>query len=150
MKMKILLYLAVFFICGAAIGIWIGQRTIPEGSVATGCRPITHGELDLFYTEVLNVSTEQKARIMEIEQDYQAKRDQFTEQMHQANLNLADVIEKEGYESGKIRPLVTEIHRAMGELQTLSLIHLAAIEAVLNPKQAALLKNNAVGALRQN
>ena len=150
MKMKILLYLAVFFICGAAIGIWIGQRTISEGPLTTGCRPITQGELDLFYTEVLKISNDQKARIMNIEQDYQAKRDQFTEQMRQANLSLADVIEEEGYESGKIRPRVTEIHRAMGELQNLSLTHLAAIEAVLNPEQAALLKRNAVETLRQN
>lgn len=150
MKLKISIYLIVFFLCGGAIGFWIGHRTSPGDASAAGCRPPSHGELDLFYTDVLKVSNKQKGQIIEIEKIYQANRDRFTNRMHMANMRLADAIEMEGYESDKIRPLITEIHIAMGELQNLSLTHLAAIEGVLEPKQAELLKNNAVARLRQN
>lgn len=150
MKLKIVIYLVVFFLCGTAIGVWFGQRTSPGAFSAAGCRPPSHAELDLFYTDVLNVSSEQKSQITEIEKNYQINRERFTKRMHLANMKLADVIEREGYESAGIQPLVTEIHAAMGELQTLSLTHLAAIEEVLEPKQASLLMDNAVARLRQN
>lgn len=87
---------------------------------------------------------------MTIEASYQEERDRYTEQMHDANLRLAEVIDQDGYESKKIEPLVAEIHSAMGDLQALSLSHLAEIEKVLEPAQAALLKQNAVTMLRQN
>lgn len=87
---------------------------------------------------------------MEIERDYRKERDQFARQMHQANVQLAEIIENEGYESPKIRPAVAKIHTAMGELQALSLKHLSTIETVLEPEQAALLKENAVSRLRLN
>jgi len=150
MNFKITVYFVVIFFCGAAIGLWIGQKTSPGESSGVACRPAVQGELDLFYTEVLKISDAQKSEILQIEKTYQGNRDQFTERMHMANMQLADVIEKEGYSSNKIGALVSEIHLAMGELQTLSLNHLAAIENVLNPEQATLLKSNAVARLRQN
>lgn len=150
MKVKLSIYLIVFFLCGAAIGLWLGYKTFQGNNFAAGCRPASQGELDLFYTDVLNVSDKQRVLIAELENVYQANRDRFTKRMHTANMKLAEVIEKEGYESSKIRPLISEIHIAMGELQTLSLTHLASIESVLEPKQAVLLKENAVARLRQN
>lgn len=150
MKYKIITYLFVFFLCGAAIGLWAGQRISSGASSVTGCRPPSHEEIDLFYSDVLKISEEQERRLFEIEKNYQANRDLFTKRMHLANLKLADIIEQDGYKSDKIHPLVTEIHTAMGELQTLSLTHLATVEAILEPEQAKLLKNNAVERLRQN
>ncbi len=150
MKSKLLIYLIVFFLCGGAIGAWIGQRSVPEFQEGAYCRPASHDELDYFYTDTLKVSEEQKKRIVEIEKAYQKERDLFADRMHRANLELANVIEQEGYESPKIRPMVSEIHIAMGELQALSLKHLSTIEKVLEPDQARLLKENAVSRLRQN
>ena len=149
MKGRILIYLAVFFLSGIAIGLWFGQRTSSH-HVGTGCRPASHGELDLFYTDVLKVSERQEREILEIERRYQEDRNRFTERMDRANLQLAEVIDHDGYESDKIRPLVNEIHTAMGELQTLSLSHLAAVEKVLDAEQAALLKSSAVTRLKQH
>lgn len=150
MKWKLATLLALFFLCGIAIGLWIGQKTMSNEASRVTCKPAAPGELDLFYTDVLKVSDEQKTELIEIRNAYQKKRNYFTERMHKANLQLADVIEKEGYESDKVKPLIAEIHTAMGELQTLSLTHLATIEKVLNPEQAVLLKHNAVMRLRQN
>ncbi len=150
MNLKIAAYLVVFFLCGTAIGLWIGQAMNPGAPFDAICRPATLGELDLFYSDVLKISDGQKAKIMKIEKRYQENRNQFTERMHQANLRLAEEIEQEGYDSSKVGPTVAEIHTAMGELQTLSLSHLAAIEKVLKPEQAALLKHTAVARLRQN
>lgn len=150
MKWKFLVSLAVFFFCGISIGLWVGQKTALNNALKVACRPAEPQELDSFYTNVLKVSDEQKTELTEIQQRYQNKRNHFTNRMHKANLQLADVIEHEGYESDKIQPLVSEIHAAMGELQTLSLTHLATIEKVLDQNQAALLKNNAVMRLRQN
>lgn len=150
MKWKIVVYFAVVFLCGAAIGLWAGQRTSLDEALKAGCRPAAPGELDLFYTDVLKVSDEQKVKLMEIKKTYQERRNHFTSRMHRANMQLADVIEQEGYENARIKPLVAEIHSAMGELQTLSLTNLAAIEEVLDDQQAKLLKHNAVTRLRQN
>jgi len=150
MKVKLVVYLVVFFLCGGAIGAWLGQRSAPAYLEGGYCRPASHDELDYFYSEILKVSDEQKQKIMEIEKVYQSERNQFAALMHQANVDLAEVIEKEGYESPKIRLMVGQIHTAMGELQALSLKHLAAIEKLLDPQQAALLKENAVLRLRQN
>ncbi|MCP3887457.1 MAG: hypothetical protein GY702_01095 [Desulfobulbaceae bacterium] len=150
MKLKIAIYLIVFFFCGAAIGLWLGQKTSADDFLQVGCRPAVQGELDHFYTDVLKITDTQKSKISAIEKTYQSNRAQFTERMHRANMLLADIIEDKGYDSNKIGPVVAEIHLAMGELQTLSLSHLAAIENVLKPEQAALLKSNAVARLRQN
>lgn len=150
MKWKIATFLTLFFLCGIAIGLWIGQKTMSNESFRVTCKPAAPGELDLFYTDVLKVSDNQRTELIEIRNAYQKKRNYFTERMHNANLQLADVIEKEGYESDKVKPLIAEIHTAMGELQTLSLTHLATIEKVLDAEQAVLLKHNAVMRLRQN
>ncbi len=150
MNKKIIIYLAIFFLCGAAIGLWVGQRATYSGSLKTNCRPVKIGELDAFYTDILGVSGDQKVKLLEIETQYQKTRDHFAKRMHSANIKLAAIIEEEGYESDKIAPTVVEIHTAMGELQTLSLTHLATIEKILQPEQARLLKKNAIARLRQN
>lgn len=150
MNIKLIIYIVIFFLCGAAIGLWLGQQYSTADNPKVVCRPSIPGELDSFYIDVLKVSDSQKAKILEIDKAYQANRDKFAERMHRANIQLADVITKEGYESDKIGPTVVEIHTAMGELQTLSLNHLAAIEKVLDPEQARLLKQSAVAKLHQN
>lgn len=150
MNKKITVYLAIFFLCGIAIGLWIGQSINPGDSFKAHCRPVKVGELDSFYTDVLSVSDLQKAKLLEIEAHYQKTRDHFAKRMHSANVKLAEIIKEEGYESDKIAPTVVEIHTAMGELQTLSLSHLATVEKLLDPDQAKLLKESAIARLRQN
>lgn len=150
MNLKLLVYLLVVFLCGGAIGGWIGQQSRPQYPEDISCRPASRDELDYFYTNILKVSDSQKSSIMEREKVYQQKRDQLAAQMHLANMQLADLIEDEGYESPGIRTLVHKIHTVMGELQELSLTHLSSIEQVLEPEQAKLLKDNAVSRLRQN
>lgn len=150
MNKKIIIYLAIFFLCGAAIGLLVGQITAHSGSYITNCRPVKTEGLDAFYTDILAVSGTQKVKIIEIETQYQITRDHFTNTIHSANMKLAEIIEEEGFESDKIAPTVVEIHTAMGELQTLSLSHLATIEKLLQPEQAQLLKRSAIARLRQN
>ena len=74
MKIKLIVYLIVFFLCGGAIGVWLGQRTMPQFQEGAYCRPASQDELDSFYTNILKVSDEQKKRIMKIEQAYQKER----------------------------------------------------------------------------
>ncbi len=150
MKWKSIIYFVLFFCSIMTIGFWVGQTTSRSVGQGGSCRPPVQGEVDVFYKDVLKISASQEAKIMTIEASYQEERDRYTEQMHDANLRLAEVIDQDGYESKKIEPLVAEIHSAMGDLQALSLSHLAEIEKVLEPAQAALLKQNAVTMLRQN
>lgn len=150
MNLKISLYLVLFFLCGIAIGVYVGQKTASHDLQTVEWRRVVEGDLDKFYTDVLKITKSQGADLLQIEKGYQDRRDYYAGRMHKANLTLADVIEKEGYESSRIEPLVMEIHTAMGELQALSLSHLADIEKVLQPAQAALLKKSAVARLRQN
>ncbi len=150
MNIKIAIYFTVIFISGISIGFWLGQNTTSQDPMTATCRPVVQGELDQFYTEVLKITDTQKEQLLQIEKKYQASKTLYSQKMRDANLSLAEVIEQEGYESKKIKPLVVKIHGAMGELQNLSLTHLASIEAVLQPEQANILKQKAVARLRQN
>ncbi len=150
MNIKIAIYFSIILISGISIGFWIGQNTASQTAMTATCRPVVQGELDQFYTEVLKITDRQKEQLLQIENEYQASKTLYTQNMRAANLSLAEVIEQEGYESKKIKPLVVTIHGAMGELQNLSLTHLASIEAVLTSEQAKILKQKAVARLRQN
>lgn len=151
MNWKISLYLGLFFLSGLAIGLWAGQMTSrTEVSGFDDYRPALEDEVDHFYTDILQISDVQRTRIKEIDGGYRLRRDHYAARMHKANLQLAEVLELDGYESELIVPLVAEIHKAMGDLQALSLSHLAEIDKVLTPDQAARLKERAVARLRQN
>lgn len=150
MNFKIAIYFSVVLICGISIGFWFGQNSASQTINDVTCRPVVQGELDQFYTKVLKISDKQKEQLLQIEKKYQTKKNLYSQKMHTANIDLAAVIEQEGYESSKITPLIHTIHDAMGELQNLSLNHLATIEKVLQPEQAEILKQKAVARLRQN
>lgn len=150
MNKKYLTYLTIFFLCGLIIGLYAGQQMSRGVASDMTYTAASSSDLETFYTKTLNITAEQKKQLMEVDKAYKGKRDIYALRMHNANLKLADVIEREGFDSSNIKPLVQEIHKAMGDLQAQSLAHLSAIAAVLNKEQAVLLKQNVVERLRQN
>ena len=150
MKPISVIMLLVFFFSGASIGMFFGQKTAMNSMSGVNCVPASHEEIDFFYTTTLGVTSEQKQALVPIEQEYLELKQTYTEQMAQANRNLANIIEQEGFEAPEIAHAVMEIHKAMGDLQHLTLQHLAEVKGVLTKEQAGLLSDHVVERLRQN
>jgi hypothetical protein len=150
MKPFPLIILLIFFISGGCIGLLVGQKTAPKEVAGVNCVPASHEEIDSFYTTTLGVTNKQKQALAPIEKEYLKKKQNFTAQMAEANFNLANIIEEKGYEAPEVAHAVMEIHKAMGDLQHLTLQHLAEVKGVLTQEQAELLKNHVVQRLRQN
>lgn len=150
MKPISIVLLLVFFFSGTSIGLFIGQKTAPEKSQKAVCVPASHDEIDSFYTNILEVTEQQKSLLAPIEQTYLKQKQGYTDQMAAANYKLADIIEQRGYEDPEIAEVVMDIHRAMGSLQHLTLQHLAKVKGVLTKEQSERLKDHVVLRLRQN
>lgn len=150
MKPLSLILLLIFFISGASIGLFIGQKITPGHARHMSCVPASHDDIDSFYTGTLEVTEEQKRFLVPIEKKYNIEKQTYLDEMAGANDKLADIIEQKGYEDPEVADVVMEIHRAMGALQHLTLKHLADVKSVLTQEQAERLKNHVVMRLRQN
>ena len=150
MKPISIILLLVFFLSGASIGLFIGQKTAPKHNQSSNCVPASHDDIDSFYTGTLEVTKEQRRLLTPIEKDYLIEKQTYIERMAAANYKLAGIIEQKGYEDPEVADAVMEIHRAMGSLQHLTLQHLASVKSVLTKEQAERLKNHVVMRLRQN
>lgn len=136
--------------CGGTIGLFVGQKITSTNSQQNICQPASAQDIEIFYSQTVGVSEEQKKKLLEIEQNYQRQKTVYMQKMQSANNKLADTLEAKGYEAPEVAAIVMEIHSAMGMLQHLSLKHLANLETVLTQKQSIILKKHAVQRLRQN
>lgn len=144
------LLLAVFFLCGISIGIFIGQKTVKENRLDGYCVPASDDDIEDFYINFLGVTVEQKKLLRPIEEEYLKQKAVYTAQMADANGSLAEIIEVKGYNDVEVARAVMDIHNPMGALQHLTLQHLEQIRTILTDEQAELLKTHVVERLRQN
>lgn len=95
----------------------------------------------------LNLTPEQDRRIADLERSFAVRRQALEAEMRAANADLARAIEAEHAYSPAVQQAVDRFHRAMGELQKETILHVLAMRQVLTPDQAARFDDTVVKAL---
>lgn len=123
--------LMVMFAFGAAIGgVLIGRTWIaPPAPVEFELHQVLH--------EDLRLDSAQQKRIEEIEHQYALRRQALELELRSDNARLASAIETEHGYGPQVAAAVDASHRAMGEMQKVTLEHIFAMRSVLRPDQAA-------------
>lgn len=126
---------------GAAIGgAFIGRTWIaPPAPVESELHQLLHEDLKL--------DPDQDRRIEEIERQYALRRQALELELRSDNARLASAIEAEHGYGPQVSAAVDASHRAMGELQKVTLEHIFAMRSVLRGDQAARFDASVVKAL---
>lgn len=133
--------LMILFAFGAAIvGVLIGRAWIvPAAPVESELHQVLHEDLKL--------DPEQERKIEAIEQQYALRRQALELELRSDNARLAAAIEAEHGYGPQVSSAVDASHKAMGELQKVTLEHIFAMRSVLRPDQAARFDASVVKAL---
>lgn len=133
--------LMILFAFGAAIGgALIGRTWI-------AATPPVESELHQLLHEDLNLDPDQAHRIETIERQYALRREALELELRSDNARLAGAIEAEHGYGPQVAAAVDASHKAMGELQKVTLEHIFAMRSVLRPDQAARFDASVVKAL---
>jgi hypothetical protein len=141
MNERIRFGLMILFAFGAAIGgVLIGRAWIaPALPVESELHQLLHGDLKL--------DPDQQRRIETIERQYALRRQALELELRSDNARLAGAIEAEHGYGPQVAAAVDASHKAMGELQKVTLEHIFAMRSVLHPDQAARFDASVVKAL---
>ena len=123
--------LMLLFAFGAAIGgVLIGRAWImPPVPAESELHEVLHKDLRL--------DDLQKQQIEQIERKYALRRQSLELELRSDNARLASAIETEHGYGPLVASAVDASHKAMGELQKVTLEHIFAMRSVLRPDQAA-------------
>jgi Spy/CpxP family protein refolding chaperone len=114
----------------AALGAWGGAEYVT--------RAMHHAPpLDELLHEKLQLTADQQRRIAGLERDHATKRAALQAEMRAANVDLARAIQAQHAYTPEVQAAVDRFHRAMGELQKETILHVLAMRTVLTPEQAA-------------
>ncbi len=138
---QFLLFIGVI-ICLFLGGILVDQYLLRNNKIDDNMHTFLHKQLGL--------SKEQDKNIADIEREFALKKNNIEKKIKQANIDLADAIKESGFESAKAKTAIDKIHDAMGEMQKLSLKHLADMESSLTEQQKEKLKEKIVEQLYKN
>ena len=141
MSERIRFGLMILFAFGAAIGgVLIGRAWIvPTTPVESELHQLLHEDLKL--------DPEQERKIEAIERQYALRRQALKLELRSDNALLASAIEAEHGYGPQVSSAVDASHKAMGELQKVTLEHIFAMRSVLRPDQAARFDASVVKAL---
>jgi Spy/CpxP family protein refolding chaperone len=141
MSERIRFGLMILFAFGAAIGgVLIGRAWIvPTTPVESELHQLLHEDLKL--------DPEQERKIEAIERQYALRRQALELELRSDNALLASAIEAEHGYGPQVSSAVDASHKAMGELQKVTLEHIFAMRSVLRPDQAARFDASVVKAL---
>lgn len=133
--------LMLLFAFGAAIGgVLIGRAWImPPVPAESELHEVLHKDLQL--------DDFQKQQIEQIERKYALRRQSLELELRSDNARLASAIETEHGYGPLVASAVDASHKAMGELQKVTLEHIFAMRSVLRPDQAARFDTAVVKAL---
>lgn len=131
MSDRLRLGLMVLLAFAAALGgVLAGRAWIaPKPPVESEIHELLHTQLKL--------DPDQTRRIDAIERQYALRRQALELELRSANARLAAAIEAEHGYGPQVAAAVDASHRAMGELQKVTLEHIFAMRGVLRPDQAA-------------
>ncbi len=137
----------IFIIIITAFGaLYAGQKFMSGRHGDAGHSPDTHGYLH----NQLNTTDEQDKKLVEVEKQFQQRRQYLEESIRLANMELADSIKKYDSYSPQVQQAVDKIHKFMGELQKTTLVHLFAMKPILNKEQNQELQRLITDALYEN
>ncbi len=95
----------------------------------------------------LHITTEQDAKLTDIEKRYRQRRQYLEEQLRLANMELAEAIKADKSLSPRVQAATDKIHHAMGELQKATLEHLFEMRPILADEQNRKLEQMVTDAL---
>ena len=124
-----LLLTLVLAVVAAIGGTCIGARYIYAQRHQPSLHEFVHDELRL--------TAEQKQRLEVLEQDFAVKRLAREAELRAANAELARARQDRHEYSPEVQAAVDHFHRAMGELQKETILHVLAMRTVLTPEQAS-------------
>jgi hypothetical protein len=133
--------------CAAIGGVLIGQNFLEKTGSA---HHHATGDMHAIFHQKLNLNEQQGKQLAVIEKDYSRHRILLEEKMKLANMELAEAIKNGGYSSPQVLIVVDQIHQSMGNLQKLTLKHLADMQGVLGKDQNKKLEENVVEQLYRN
>lgn len=121
----------VFVAClgGSYLGIGLSRSHFQRSPDSRAV--VTHQELH----EALNLTPEQEAALVPLEDKAEKRESALREALSMANEELATTLVRERSYSPEVEQSVEKIHRAMAELQKVTLEHLFEMEEVLTPGQ---------------
>jgi Spy/CpxP family protein refolding chaperone len=131
MMVKRALLLAVVAFFAALAGVFAGRQLVSHDHGNRG------GHLHALLHEELDLSPEQEAQVERMERSHQVRRQAVELELRSDNARLADAIEAEHGYGPRVAEAIDRSHRAMGELQKITLEHLFEMRSVLRPDQAA-------------
>jgi len=137
---KRILLVALVALLAALAGVFIGRVFImPAKPVETEIHRLLHDELTL--------TAGQHSKIESIERSFAVRKQALELELRADNARLATAIEAEHGYGPQVSEAVDRSHKAMGELQKVTLEHIFAMRAVLTPDQAAKFDGAVVKAL---
>ena len=142
-----ILFFLMIVACAAIGGVLIGQNFLGKSSAV---HHHAAGDMHALFHHDLNLNAQQDKKLAVIEKDFRRQRALYEEQMKLANMKLAEAIKGSGYSSSQVQEAVDKIHGAMGELQKLTLQHLADMQGILSEKQNRQLEEKVVEQLYRN
>lgn len=98
----------------------------------------------------LHITAEQDKQLIDTEKRYRQHRQYLEEQMHLANMELAEAIKADKSFSPNVQAATDKIHQAMGELQKATLEHLFEMRPILTDEQNKKLEQMVTDALYEN
>lgn len=132
----------ILSVAAAFGGAWAGAQYITaRGHHGAPLHQLVHEELGL--------TADQDRRIGGLERDFAVRRQALEAEMRAANADLARAIGEEHAYTPAVQQAVDRFHRAMGELQKETILHVLAMRQVLSPEQAARFDDLVVKALTQ-
>ena len=133
--------LTILLAFAAAIGgVVIGRAWIaPPLPVESELHQLLHDDLKL--------DADQTRKIEAIERQYALRRQALELELRSDNARLASAIEAEHGYGPQVAAAVDASHKAMGEMQKVTLEHIFAMRSVLRPDQAARFDASVVEAL---
>ncbi|MFN9927023.1 MAG: Spy/CpxP family protein refolding chaperone [Phenylobacterium sp.] len=121
-------------------GAWVGARyVVAQMQDEPPLHEVVHSRLRL--------TAEQERRIASLEREFADRRAALEVEMRSANADLAEAIEAEHIYSPAVQQAVDRFHRAMGELQKQTILHVLAMRQVLTPDQTPRFDETVVKAL---
>jgi len=137
-----LLLTTVLSVAAAFAGAWGGAQYVMA-------RMHEPAPLHALVHEKLNLTPDQERRIAGLERDFAVRRQTLEAEMRAANADLARAIGQEHAYSPAVQQAIDRFHRAMGELQKETILHVLAMRQVLTPVQAARFDDTVVKALTE-
>lgn len=114
----------------AILGVWGGAQYVTHRMQ----RPTPLHEL---VHEKLGLTADQERRIAGMERDHEARRQALEAEMRAANAQLAQAFQQTHAYTPQVQAAIDRFHRAMGELQKETILHVLSMRKVLTPDQAA-------------